>query len=81
VSGLVVPLRDAETGRVAPVRLRRGEAEARREANEQRTNELLDTFRALDVDPVLVSSSDPATILAAFLVWSDMRRTRRVVGA
>ena len=81
VSGLVVQLRDAETGRVAPVRLRRGEAEARREANEQRTKELLDTFRALDVDPVLVSSSDPATILAEFLVWSDMRRTRRVVGA
>jgi len=81
VSGLVVPLRDAETGRVASVRLRRAEAEARREANEQRTKELLDTFRALDVDPVLVSSSDPATILAEFLVWSDMRRTRRVVGA
>ncbi len=81
VSGLVVPLRDAATGRVASVRLRRGEAEARREANEQRTKELLDTFRALDVDPVLVSSSDPATILAEFLVWSDMRRTRRVVGA
>jgi hypothetical protein len=35
----------------------------------------------VDVDPVLVSSSDPATILAEFLVWSDMRRTRRVVGA
>ena len=39
------------------------------------------TVVGVDVDPVLVSSSDPAAILAEFLVWSDMRRTRRVVGA
>jgi hypothetical protein len=30
---------------------------------------------------VLVSSSDASEILAEFLVWSDLRRTRRVVGA
>jgi len=81
VSGVVVPLRDAATGRVTPVRLRSGEAAARRKANEERTKTLFDTFRAVDVDPVLVSSSEPAAILAEFLVWSDMRRTRRVVGA
>ena len=81
VSGVVVPLRDAATGRITPVRLRSGEAAARREANEERTKTLFDTFRAVDVDPVLVSSSEPAAILAEFLVWSDMRRTRRVVGA
>ena len=57
------------------------QAEARRQANEARTTALLDTFRALDIDPVLVSSSDPSAILAEFLVWSDLRRTRRVVGA
>ena len=81
VSGLVVSLRDAATGRVSSVRLRRGEAAARRAANEERTRELLETFRASDVDPVVVSSSDPAEILAEFLIWSDLRRTRRVVGA
>ena len=81
VSGVVVPLRDAATGRVTSIRLRPGEAEAQREANEARTKTLFDTFRAVDVDPVLVSSSDPASILAEFLVWSDLRRTRRVVGA
>ncbi len=81
VSGIVVSLRDPETGRVAPVRLRRGEAAERRLANEQRAEALLESFRTIDVDPVLVSSSDPAEILAEFLVWSDMRRTRRVVGA
>jgi hypothetical protein len=81
VSGVVVPLRDAATGRISPVRLRRGEAESRRQENEARAKELRDTFRALDIDPVVVSSSEPAEILAEFLVWSDLRRTRRVVGA
>jgi len=81
VSGLVVPLRDAATGRASSVRLRAGEAAARRAANEERTKTLLETFRAIDVDPVLISSSDPADVLAEFLVWSDLRRTRRVVGA
>lgn len=81
VSGLVVSLRDAATGRVSSVRLRRGEAAARRAANEERTRDLLETFRAIDVDPVVVTSSDPAEILAEFLIWSDLRRTRRVVGA
>lgn len=81
VSGLVLPLRDATTGRVAPVRLTRAEVEARRAANEERTSALLETFRAVDVDPVLISSSDPAAVLAEFLVWADLRRTRRVVGA
>jgi len=42
---------------------------------------LFDTFRALDIDPVQVTSSEPSAILAEFLVWSDLRRTRRVIGA
>jgi hypothetical protein len=41
---------------------------------------LLETFQALDVDPVLVSSSERAQILARFLSWAELRRTRRVVG-
>ncbi len=81
VSGIVVPLRDSRTGRVTDVRLRRKEALRRREANEERILDLLDTFRYLDVDPVLISSNDRAEILTAFLAWTDQRRTRRVVGA
>jgi uncharacterized protein (DUF58 family) len=81
VSGLVVSLRDPRTGRVAPVRLRAKEAAARRAANEERVQDLLETFRVLDIDPILVSSSDPAEVLAPFLVWTDLRRTRRVLGA
>ena len=81
VSGVVLPLRDPQTGRAVHVRLRGAEVEARRAANEERTADLVERFRMLDVDPVLVSSSDRADILAAFLSWTDLRRARRVVGA
>jgi uncharacterized protein (DUF58 family) len=80
VSGLVVPLRDKRTGRTAPVRLQTKEAGARKAANEGRVESLLETFGALDLDPVLVSSSERADILAGFLAWAELRRTRRVVG-
>ena len=39
---------------------------------------LLDELEGLGLDPVLVSSSDPTEILAAFLDWADMRNLRRV---
>jgi uncharacterized protein (DUF58 family) len=81
IRGIVVPLRDPDTGRLAPVRLRRKEIEARRAANEERVAHLLDHFAALDLDPILVSSSEPSDLLATFLLWHHVRRTRRVVGA
>ena len=80
VPGIVVPLRDAETGRVVPVRLTRKEVRARREANEARLVDLIASFRALDIDPVLVSSDERAELLGSFLSWSELRRVRRVVG-
>jgi uncharacterized protein (DUF58 family) len=81
VSGIVVPLSDPRTGRAAPVRLRRKEVVARKEANEARLRDLLETFRFLDLDPVVLSSSDRSEILAPFLDWTELRRTRRVIGA
>jgi hypothetical protein len=81
VDGIVVPLRDPRSGRVSSARLRRKEVAARREQNEARTAQLLETFRVLDIDPVVVTSSDRADILTEFLLWSDLRRTRRVIGA
>jgi uncharacterized protein (DUF58 family) len=77
VSGIVVSLRDPRTGRVSAVRLRPKEASARRLLNEQRTNDLLGTFRELDLDPILLSSSDRAEILSEFLSWTLLRRARR----
>lgn len=78
VAGIVVPLRDARTGRLSPVRLREREIAERRAANEERLATLLDTLRNLDIDPVVVSSSEPADILASFLLWTELRRLRRI---
>jgi hypothetical protein len=50
-------------------------------SNRARTAELLETFTFLDIDPVVVTSTDRADILAEFLLWADLRRTRRVIGA
>jgi uncharacterized protein (DUF58 family) len=81
VSGVVVPLRDPRSRRLVPVRLTRKEARLRRVANEARTAELIERFRLLDIDPILVSSNERAEVLEPFLVWTSMRRTRRVIGA
>ena len=81
VNGIVVPLRDPRSGRLTPVRLRKKETAARRAVNQERLQELLRTFQFYDIDPVVVSSNDRSDILSEFLVWSDLRRTRRVIGA
>ena len=60
------------------MRLTHREAAARREANEENLASLLAELDGLGLDPVLVSSSDPIDILAAFLDWADMRNLRRV---
>ena len=78
VAGIVVPMRDPRSGRMTDVRLTRREAAARRAANEERLASLLAELEGLGLDPVLVSSSDPIEILAAFLDWADMRNLRRV---
>lgn len=81
VKGIVVPLRDPESGRVVHVRLTAKEVAARRAANEERLVQVLDSFLELDVDPILIGSSDPSKILEAFIDWAELRRVRRVVGA
>jgi uncharacterized protein (DUF58 family) len=77
VSGIVVPLRDPETGKVRPVRLSASEAAERKAANEERLRGLMTTFSSVDLDPILLSSNDPEQILSEFLVWSAVRRSGR----
>jgi uncharacterized protein (DUF58 family) len=74
VAGVVVPLADAATGRVSHVRLTQREVDTRREANERRFESLLRRFDALDLQPVVLSSADPAEAFNAFLTWSEWRR-------
>jgi hypothetical protein len=78
VNGIVVPMRDARSGRKVDVRLTKREAARRRAANEDRLSSLMAELEAPGLDPVLVSTSDPVEILAAFLDWADMRNLRRV---
>jgi uncharacterized protein (DUF58 family) len=80
VSGIVVPLRDPRTRRVVDVRLTKKEAASRRQANEERFLALVGELLVLDLDPIIVSSSDPAELLASFLDWSELRRARRGTG-
>jgi hypothetical protein len=49
------------------------EAAGRRHENERRFRRLLDTLRDLAIEPVALSSSDPADVLEAFLEWADDR--------
>lgn len=77
VTGAVVPLAEPGSGRVLPVRLTRGEAAERRAANERRWGRLLEAFRVLDVEPVVVGSNDVPAILAAFLSWAEQRQYSR----
>jgi len=73
VSGAVVPFVDPETGTVTLVRLPARECVARRDANERRHADLVRGLRALDLDPVVVSSHDRKKIVFAFLTWADQR--------
>jgi uncharacterized protein (DUF58 family) len=73
VSGVVVPFAEPGTGRVTLARVSASEAAARRGENEQRHAELLRAMRALDMDPVVVSSHDHKDIVFSFLTWADQR--------
>src|SRR3972149_1507655 len=67
ISGIEVPLRDPRSGRVSHVRLTARRAAALRRAHEERLKQMIEGFRLLDLDPVVVSSADPGEILAVFL--------------
>lgn len=73
VGGAVLPFADPKTGSVSLVRIPARDASARREANESRYRDLVRGLRALDLDPVLVSSHDRRDVVYAFLTWADQR--------
>ena len=73
VAGAVVPFGDPETGYVRLVRFSERDATARRDENEARLHGLLRALRALDMDPVLVSSHETRDVVLAFLTWADQR--------
>ena len=75
VEGVVLPLRDATTGDVEDVWISRQEARRRAEENEQRLAGLLEGYKRLGFDPIVLGTSDPIEISLRFHAWAH-RRTR-----
>lgn len=79
VSDIVLPLADPMTGRTTLTRLSTRDAAERRERNEERQRALVHELRALDMDPVVVSSHRRPDIVTTFLAWADQRLFTRGV--
>ena len=74
-----IRLRLAEPGerKSLDVRLTRREARELRERNEARLADLLETFAAARLDPVVLGTSDPRAIETSFLDWAERRVASR----
>jgi uncharacterized protein (DUF58 family) len=73
VSGVTLPIADAERGTLGTVRLTRSRSRQLRERRERRLERLLDDFGALGLEPVMLQSTDEEAVLQAFLAWADRR--------
>ena len=74
IGGLVVAFEPPDgTAGGGLARLSTAEADRRREDNEERRRDLLHRLRALDLEPVLVSSHEHRDVLYSFLTWADQR--------
>ncbi len=76
VGGIGVPIAELRSGDVTLVRMSRRQADRRREANEQRLAGLLVDFGALGLQPVVLGTSEPDGVDAAFIAWAEQRRSR-----
>ncbi|HEY7422486.1 MAG TPA: DUF58 domain-containing protein [Gaiellaceae bacterium] len=81
VGGVTVPYADPNSAAVVPVYLTRAEAGRLRDEHEARMAQLLDLFRTLGIEPVVIDSHDPGSILGAFLRWADLRMMVRGAAA
>jgi hypothetical protein len=72
-----VPIADARERKTEVVRLSRREALERRGHNEERLRRLLAELSSLDLEPVLLGTSDPYAIDRAFVEWAEVRRLSR----
>ena len=77
VGGVVMPFFDQTTGKFVAVRLTDREAGSKRAENEARAGALIGDLRALDLGPVLVTSTNRDEIFQGFLQWADERVVSR----
>jgi uncharacterized protein (DUF58 family) len=75
VGGIGLPIAEPQTGAVKLVRLSRRQAAARAELNQLRFERTLTDFETLDLQPVVLGTSEPDLIDAAFIAWADQRRS------
>lgn len=73
ISGVALPVVEPQTGRTTFLRLTRREAREQRRHNEERWERLQRFFAGLDLDPVLLTTSDSIEMLDAFTSWSEQR--------
>ncbi len=74
IGGVVVPFWDPVAKRVMPVRMTEGEAVRRADVNRERFDTLMASFRAFELEPVVLSSEDRGEIFLSFLEWAELRR-------
>jgi Protein of unknown function DUF58 len=74
VGGVVLPVVEPVNERIRLVRLSEHEAAARRQANEARFAALVDGFRRVELEPVVLDRDDDLAVLDAFLGWAESRR-------
>ncbi len=74
ISGSSVPVVPPRSGRLTYVRLSRREAAERRRRNEERWQSLTATFATLDLEPIVLATSNPGRILEAFTSWAENRK-------
>jgi uncharacterized protein (DUF58 family) len=74
IGGVVVPFWDPAKERVMPVRMSEFEALHRADLNQDRFRALMASFRAFELEPVVLSSEDRGEIFMSFLEWAELRR-------
>ena len=74
VGGAVLALADPTSGRVEDVWFSPRAAHERAAAHEARLGRLLELFRRVGFDPVLVDTAEPAVIAEQFHRWAERRR-------
>jgi uncharacterized protein (DUF58 family) len=77
VGSVALPIRDPQNGRVELVRLSRRETRSLRRRNETRLARLRDELVSLDLEPVVIGTSDPFDVDRAFVEWAELRRLSR----
>src|SRR5580765_5491704 len=77
VGSVALPISDPRSGRTELVRLSRREARTLRTRNEARLARLRDELVSLDLEPIVIGTSDPYAVDRAFVEWAELRRLSR----